>query len=118
MSVEELKEKVDYVSLLFRQIDRCCASKGEAFVEAVEHLRVLCAPFEDEEFLKRLKAIEEAYERVVSKVDKSFLVKLSRSEERYEMQYNYERAFEIFKAIIDLLNRKGVIIERLRVGKE
>lgn len=112
----ELKEKVDYVSLLFRQIDRCNSSR-EGFSEAVDHLRVLCVPFEDKEFLERLDVLEKVYSENVSKIENYRL--LSYDEKlAYKRQYIYDRAIGVFRAIIELLNRKGVIIEHLRMGKE
>jgi hypothetical protein len=138
MSDMELKEKVDYVSLLFRQIDRCSSSR-EGFVEDVEHLRVLCVPFEDQEFLLRLDLIEKDYSKKLEEIHSecgsleelyaSFVYEMNRivSDRLYKKMQFVEakyrnlaqlKALGIFRACIELLNRKGLIIERLRVGKE
>jgi len=121
LSVEELKEKVDYVSLLFRQIDRCCASKSlEDFCRAVEHLRILCVPFYDQEFLESVKTLNDNCDKTISELENSRDYWRLPKEEmvKAKNQIVYERYIGLFRAIIDLLNRKGVIIERLRVGKE
>lgn len=112
----ELKEKVDYVSLLFRQIDRCNSSRGLAFIDAVEYLGVLVIPFEDMEYLERLKEIDKAYNEAIDEIGRPRFVKLDKEE--LEMKCAYMRAVEIYRAIIKLLDRKGIIIERLRVGRE
>jgi hypothetical protein len=138
MSDMELKEKIDYVSLLFRQIDRCNSSK-EGFAEDVGHLRVLCVPFEDQEFLDRLDLIEKDYSRKLEEINSNigsleelyvdFVYAKNRfvSDRLYKKMQFVEakyrdlaqfRALGIFRACIELLNRKGLIIERLRVGKE
>jgi hypothetical protein len=98
---EEPKEKIDYATIVFLQVNRINkATSRQAFISGVNRLISLCRPFADEQFNKEVHEIV--------------------STEPYDMEFEedaYDKAIEAFNSCLDLMNRIGLIVKRAKVEK-
>ncbi|MCJ7633900.1 hypothetical protein MUP77_16130, partial [Candidatus Bathyarchaeota archaeon] len=54
-----MTEQINYLNLVFRQIDRCNSSKPDELHDATLKLRLLCEPFADEQWKEEVSKIED-----------------------------------------------------------
>jgi hypothetical protein len=131
-----LKEEVSYGALVYNAIlDVLAASKGDVrsvevssgvkqfvdydrYVRCVQHLIALLEVIGDDEFRKEVDGLDEWYESEVSVIERrsrSVFYGVEDEVSEYE-RVKYRYGYEMFKACIRLLKRKGVIVEKLLAG--
>jgi hypothetical protein len=116
-------EKLNYIGLIFREIDRLGfllnTNNQHNFAIGVRYLLGLVLPLSDEEFRLRLEAIMDKYQGLVSYVEFERSIGFEKGELTLQewIQLNYDKATEIFDSIIMLLERKGILRQRLGVAE-
>ena len=132
--MSEIKEKIDYVALIFRQIDRCNFHRGRSeYSGDVEQLIGLMLPFKDEDFSLKEKDLRDLFVKRISDLEdeirrledaRDIWDRESRNYRVLQRSLNSRRflidskAYRLFELCLELLNRKGVIFERLRTSYE
>jgi len=97
----------------------------DGYKKSVEQLRMLLEVIADNEFRREVGELDEWYDRMCSEVDEevdkhswlphiSKKLRINRIVALEELKYRY--SLDVFKACIRLLERKGVIVEKLLRG--
>jgi histidinol phosphatase-like PHP family hydrolase len=134
---KELKDEVSYGALIYTQIMNCLResvgreitvdigtehgiknsysiTSYERLHRAVDFLVSLVSVVADEEFNKELKEIEEWAKEAQEEASKTINDELEAHLAYHRFLYGYSR--ERFQACLDLLRRKGMIIEEVLKG--
>jgi hypothetical protein len=113
--VEEVpKEHLDYVSLIFRQIERVNSAgmyDNRAFVAGVEALVSLVRPLMDGEFKMALDMVREKREEFYKPKPFGYIP------EEEKLAFEVSAARFLYDHVISLLDRKGILRERLGVSE-
>jgi hypothetical protein len=126
------KDEVSYGALVYNAIlDVLAASKGDVrniedkvfvdydrYVKCVQHLIALLEVIGDDEFSNEVNGLDEWYKNEVSVIKRRSRSVFYRLEDEIsdleDLKYRY--GYELFKSCIRLLERKGVIVEKLLKG--
>ena len=95
-----MTEQINYLNLVFRQIDRCNSSKPDELHDATLKLRLLCEPLADEQWKEEVGKIEEELKTEMEWED------LDPDKTEY-----YKAGIRVLSACLSLLKRKGLIEE-------
>jgi hypothetical protein len=116
-------ERLNYTGLIFREIDRLGfllnTNNQQNFAIGVRYLLSLVLPLSDEEFRLKLDEIVDKYQGLVRSVEFERTIGFERGELTAEewVQLNYDKAVEIFDCVVLLLERKGILRQRLGVAE-
>jgi hypothetical protein len=126
------KDEVSYGALVYNAIlNVLAASKGDVrniedkvfvdydrYVKCVQHLIALLEVIGDDEFSNEVNGLDEWYKNEVSVIKRRSRSAFYRLEDEIsdleDLKYRY--GYELFKSCIRLLERKGVIVEKLLKG--
>ena len=97
---EEKEQKIDYMLIILRQIDRCNASVPNELHDATLKLRLLMEPLADEQWKEDVGKIEEELKEEMEWED------LDPDNTEY-----YKAGIRVLSACLHLLERKGLIVE-------
>jgi hypothetical protein len=93
-----MTEQINYLNLVFRQIDRCNSSKPDELHDATLKLRLLCEPLADEQWKEDVGKIEEELKTEMEWED------LDPDKTEY-----YKAGIRVLSACLSLLKRKDLI---------
>jgi hypothetical protein len=126
------KDEVSYGALVYNAIlDVLDAVKGDLrniedkvfvnydrYVRCVQHLIALLEVIGDDEFSNEINGLEEWYKNEVDAIERKYKSVFYGFEDRIlELEgLKYRYGYELFKSCIRLLERKGVIVEKLLKG--
>ena len=111
IDVENIKsgEQLDYLGLLFKQIERVLLAlqtgNGDLSIQSVETLEALVCHYEDKDFDKELKKINESFNKEIPRIR----MPNGQLDQNKLNSMNLSKSRAIFKLVIRLVGRKGML---------